>query len=111
MIESLDDRRKHTRVRLDGRVGGRACVLADFQLVAVSESGAELGMAVPLALESRCDITLNLHHVAVDLKGRVVNVQPPEESGLWHVGISFEDVDDLDRGLLEQFLERERQKA
>ena len=110
-MSDLEDRRKHTRVRLDGRMGGRACVLADFQLVAISESGAELEMEVPLAQDSRCDITLNLHHVAVDLKGRVINVQPPDKSALWHVGISFEDVNDLDRGLLEQFLERERQKA
>ncbi|HEY7515712.1 MAG TPA: PilZ domain-containing protein, partial [Vicinamibacteria bacterium] len=71
----MDDseRRKHTRLRLDGRMVGRATVMADFRVVALSESGASLEMSMPLALGSRCDLTLNLAHMAVDLKGRVVN--------------------------------------
>ena len=107
-----EDRRRHPRVRLDGRTGGRATVFADFQVVALSESGAELAMAVPLALGSQCDITLNLAHGSVDVKGRVVDIQSPREpERAFHVGIDFVSVDDLDRALLQSFLERERRKA
>lgn len=107
-----DDRRRHPRVRLDGRAGGRATVFADFRVVALSESGAELEMAVPLALGSQCDITLNLAHGSVDVKSRVVDVQPPQPPGdAYHVGVDFLSVDTLDQALLQSFLERERRKA
>ena len=107
-----DDRRRHPRVRLDGRTGGRATVFADFKVVALSEDGACLEMATPLAVDSQCDISLNLAHVTVELRGRVVHVdQPPSAGGAYHVGISFLNVDALDRALLESFLDRERQRA
>ena len=107
-----DDRRRHPRVRLDGRATGRATVFAEFNVVALSESGASLEMAAPLALDSSCDITLNLAHVAVDLKGRVVHVGPalrrrrrlPRRRRL-------REVDELDQALLESFLDRERHRA
>jgi hypothetical protein len=112
MAGSADDRRRHPRVRLDGRTGGRATVFADFKVVALSEDGACLEMATPLAVDSQCDITLNLAHVTVDLRGRVENVeQPPALGGAYHVGISFVKVEALDRALLESFLDRERQRA
>jgi hypothetical protein len=107
-----DDRRRHPRVRLDGRTGGRATVFADFKVVALSEDGACLEMAAPLAIDSECDITLNLAHVTVDLKGRVMDVeQPPDTAGAYHIGVTFVKVDALDRALLESFLDRERQRA
>lgn len=107
-----DDRRRHPRVRLDGRTGGRATVFADFKVMALSEDGACLEMATPLAVDSQCDITLNLAHVTVDLRGRVENVEQPSSlSGTYHVGISFVKVEALDRALLESFLDRERQRA
>jgi len=108
-----DDRRRHPRVRLDGRTSGRATVFADFKVVALSEDGACLEMAAPLAIDSQCDISLNLAHVTVDLRGRVVHIeQPPEAApGTWHIGISFVKVEALDRALLESFLDRERQRA
>jgi PilZ domain-containing protein len=107
-----EDRRRHPRVRLDGRTGGRATVFADFKVVALSEDGACLEMATPLAIDSQCDITLNLAHVTVDLRGRVVDIdKPPDTSGVYHIGISFVKVDALDRALLESFLDRERQRA
>jgi hypothetical protein len=100
MARDDDDRRRHPRVRLDGRTGGRATVFADFK------------MATPLAVDSQCDITLNLAHVTVDLRGRVVDVeQPSSASPVYHVGVSFVKVDALDRALLESFLDRERQRA
>ena len=112
MAGSDDDRRRHPRVRLDGRTGGRATVFADFKVVALSEDGACLEMSTPLAVDSQCDITLNLAHVTVDLRGRVVDVeQPSAAKPVYHVGISFVKVDALDRALLESFLDRERQRA
>ena len=107
-----DERRRYPRVRLDGRATGRATVFADFRVVAISETGASLEMETPLALDSSCDITLNLSHVAIDLKGRVVHVVPPPEgtSG-YEIGIDFLEVDELDQALLESFLERERHRA
>ncbi|HUG53419.1 MAG TPA: PilZ domain-containing protein [Vicinamibacteria bacterium] len=112
MAGSDDDRRRHPRLHLDGRTGGRATVFADFKVVALSEDGACLEMATPLAVDSQCDITLNLAHVTVDLRGRVVHVeQPPALAGAYHVGISFVRVEALDRALLESFLDRERQRA
>lgn len=107
-----DERRRHPRVRLDGRATGRATVFAEFKVLAISESGASLEMAAPLALASSCDITLNLSHVAVDLKGRVVHVDPPAADGRgYEVGIDFVEVDELDQALLDSFLERERHRA
>ena len=107
-----DERRRHPRVRLDGRATGRATVFAEFKVIAISESGASLEMEAPLALESSCDITLNLSHVAVDLKGRVVHVDPPVGDGAgYQVGIDFVEVDELDQALLDSFLDRERHRA
>ena len=111
MAGSEDDRRRHPRVRLDGRTGGRATVFADFKVVALSEDGACLEMSTPLAVDSQCDITLNLAHVTVDLRGRVVDVEQPAAAAVYHVGISFVKVEALDRALLESFLDRERQRA
>jgi hypothetical protein len=114
MALSMDaeERRRHPRVRLDGRTGGRATVFADFRVVALSESGAELEMAVPLAMGSQCDITLNLAHGSVDVKGRVVDIRSPGEPDRpFQVGVEFVSVDDLDQALLQSFLARERRKA
>ena len=111
-MTSDDERRRHPRVRLDGRATGRATVFTEFRVVAISESGASLRMAAPLALDSSCDITLNLSHVAIDLKGRVVQVTPPpsgEEA--YEIGVDFVEVDELDQALLLSFLDRERQRA
>jgi PilZ domain-containing protein len=112
-MTSDDERRRHPRVRLDGRATGRATVFTDFRVTAISESGASLRMAAPLALDSSCDITLNLSHVAIDLKGRVVHVEaPPEGDGDgYEIGVDFVEVDELDHALLLSFLDRERQRA
>src|SRR6188508_2004293 len=97
-----DERRRHPRVRLDGRATGRATVFTEFRVTAISESGASLRMAAPLALDSSCDITLNLSHVAIDLKGRVVHVEAPPagEGDGYEIGIDFVEVDELDHALL-----------
>jgi hypothetical protein len=107
------ERRRHDRIRVAGRMLGRATVLADFRIVAISETGASLEMDLPMALGSRCDLTLNLPHVSVDLKGRVVHVEAEgdEDEGPFAVGVEFESVEDLDRALLESFLDRERRRA
>lgn len=92
---------------------GRATVLAEFRIVALSETGASLEMDVPMAMGSHCDLTLNLPHVSVDLRGRVVNVQAqgPTDQPPWIVGVDFESVSDLDQALLQSFLDRERRRA
>jgi hypothetical protein len=106
------ERRRHTRVRLDGRMVGRATVLAEFRIVALSESGASLEMGMPMALGSQCDLTLSLSHVAVDLKGHVVHVEAaPGTQGLYLVGVDFREVQAVDQGLLMSFLERERRRS
>ena len=109
-MSSLEERRRHHRVRIDGRAGGRATVFADFKVVALSETGACLEMATPLAQDSECDITLNLSHTSLDVKGRVVHVENAED-GAYHVGIDFLRMDALDLTLLESFLQRESRRG
>jgi hypothetical protein len=111
MAKLADDRRKHPRVRLDGRTAGRVTVLADFRVLSMSESGALLAMQAPLALQSQCDLSLSLSHLSVDVQGHVVNVEAPgapEEP--YRVAVQFVNVEALDRGLLLSFLDRERQR-
>jgi hypothetical protein len=107
------ERRRHKRVRLDGRMEGRATVLASFRVTALSLAGATLEMAMPLAVGSRCDLTLNLSHLSVDVTGRIVHLGPAAGGApaRYLVGVEFVAIDTLDRGLLESFLERERRRA
>jgi len=107
------ERRRYPRVRLDGRLAGRATVLADFQVLSLSESGATLEMEIPMAMGASCDLSLNLSHVSVDLKGRVVHIEKPKrgaEGERYRVGVDFVRLQSLDRALLASFLERERRK-
>jgi hypothetical protein len=104
------DRRRHSRIRLDGRMVGRATVMAEFRVVALSETGAALEMEMPMAVGSRCDLTLDLNRVLVDLRGRVVGVESPgKEGGAYRVGVDFEGVEEGDARLLQEFLQRERE--
>jgi hypothetical protein len=106
------ERRRHSRIRLDGRMVGRATVMADFRVVALSETGAALEMTVPMALGSRCDLSLAMNDLAMDLKGRVVNVTPPEAGGeMYVVGVDFEDMSEDEAGMLASFLEQERRRG
>lgn len=98
-------------MRLDGRLAGRATVLADFRVISLSETGATLEMDIPMALGSSCDLSLNLSHVSVDLKGRVVHIDPPRHTGPFTIGVDFVRLQSLDRALLASFLERERRKS
>jgi hypothetical protein len=110
-MASKPERRRFDRVRLDGRLSGCATVLADFRVQSLSESGATLEMAIPMAPGSNCDLTLNLSHVSVDLHGRVVRVEDPSgERGAYVVVVEFARLQSLDRALLASFLERERRK-
>jgi hypothetical protein len=85
--------------------------MADFRVVALSETGAALEMDTPIAMGSRCDLSLDLAQVAVDLKGRVVNVEPPAKEGdAYRVGVDFEDIEETDAGLLQSFLQAERRR-
>lgn len=107
MAVSEDDRRRHPRVRLEGRAVGRATILAEFTVIVLSEKRATLEMDLPLAMGSTCDLVLTLDHGEVDLKGRVVQVQASQEDpARFHVGVDFTSVDELDRGLLLSFLDR-----
>ena len=111
LMSESEERRRHPRVRLDGRLEGRATVMADFRIVALSEDGASLEIAIPMSLGSECDLALNLAHVSVDLRGRVVHVEPPDPpGGAYTIGVDFEGVDALDLALLQSFLERERRR-
>jgi len=107
-VES-DERRRHARVRLDGRAAGRATIFADFKVVALSESGAFVEMSLPLALGSTCDLSLQLAHGQVDVRGQVVHVEPATEG--YRIGVEFLTVDDMDQALLDSFLDRERRKS
>jgi PilZ domain len=109
----VSERRRHSRINLDGSMVGRATVLADFRIVALSETGASLEMELPMAMGSLCDLSLSLPHGSVDLKGRVVHVGEPgeDETGRFVVGVDFESVPDFDQALLQSFLDRERRRA
>jgi hypothetical protein len=96
-------------VRLDGRAAGRATILAELRVVSLSETGASVQMDLPLALGSTCDITLQLMHGQVDLKGKVVNVQAADPG--YRIGVDFVSIDEADRALLDSFLERERRST
>jgi hypothetical protein len=81
-------------------------------VVALSENGATLEMDLPLAPGSVCDLSLDLDHGSVDLKSRVANViQAVASPSRYHIGVDFISVDELDRGLLLSFLDRERQRT
>jgi hypothetical protein len=110
MVER-DERRRHSRVRLEGQVRGRATVQPEFRVVALSEDGAALEMAVPLPVDASCDLTLNVAHLAFDVKGRVRNVQQREAGGPYVVGVDFEQPEPVPQALLEAFLERERGRS
>ena len=106
------ERRRYPRIPLDGRMVGRATLLADFRIVALSETGATLSMGVPMSLGSTCELTLNLSHVSIDLTGRVVNRRDDDAvEGPYLVGVDFENIDEIEAGLLQSFLERERRRV
>ena len=93
-----DERRRHTRVRLDGRAAGRATIMAELRVVSLSETGASVEMDLPLALGSTCDLSLQLMSGQVDLKGRVVHVEPAGSS--YRIGVDFVSIDEMDQALL-----------
>lgn len=105
------ERRRHSRVQLDGQVTGHATVQPEFKVVALSEAGAALEMAVPLPVDFHCDLTLNVAHLAVDVKGRVVSVSERRPGGPYVVGVDFDRPGAVPAALLEAFLERERWRS
>ncbi|MBN2370243.1 MAG: PilZ domain-containing protein [Vicinamibacteria bacterium] len=105
------ERRRFSRVRLDGRLSGKVTVVLDFRIVALSETGATIQLPFPLKAGLPCDLVLHLAHVSLDLKGHVTNLTPPlDADGPYQVGIHFDRPQSIDRALLESFLERERRK-
>jgi hypothetical protein len=106
-----DERRRHPRIRLDGRAIGRATVLAEFKVVGLWESGGTLELPLPLALGSTCDLTLTLGPGSVDLKARVVQVEPAESEPGFRVDVDFLTMDSDDEALLHAFLDREGRRA
>ena len=101
-----DERRRHPRVRLDGRAAGRATIFAPFHVVSLSETGALVEMDLPLAQGSTCDLTLNLSGGQVDVKSVVASVERGDPG--YQVGLDFVSVDEEDQPILKSFLERER---
>jgi hypothetical protein len=111
-MSSTSERRRYPRVRIEGRLEGRATVLADFRVLSLSETGATLEMDIPMAMGSACDLTLDLSHVSVDLKGRVVHIDDSRNgTPPYRIGVDFERLQSLDRALLASYLERERRKS
>ncbi len=81
-------------------------------MFSLSETGATLEMDIPMAMGSSCDLTLNLSHVSVDLKGRVVHIdKAPGANAPYRIGVDFVRLQSLDRALLASYLERERRKS
>jgi hypothetical protein len=104
------ERRRHPRVRLDGAMSGHATVLANFRVEDLSETGASLEMEIPLSLSSECVLSLNLAHAPVEVHGRVTRVERKPE-GPFVVNVDFHDIEPLDQGLLQSFLDRERRRS
>jgi hypothetical protein len=102
------ERRKHPRVRLDGRVGGQATISAAFKVVSLSEMGAAIEMPMPLPIGARCELRLNLEAM-LDVKTAVQNVQAPSKpGGPYQMGVEFKSLAPADKELLLSFLRRER---
>ena len=104
-----DDRRRHPRVRVDGRAAGRATIFAEFRVVAISETGASVEMTLPLAIGSTCDLALQLAGGQVDIVGRVVTAEPA--GPVYCIGVEFISVEEMDQPLLLSFVQRERGTA
>ena len=103
-----EERRRHPRIRLEGRAIGRATVLAEFRVVGLWENGGTLELPLPLALGSLCDLTLSLGPGSVDLKARVVQVEAVTEGPPgYRVNVDFLTMDPADQALLQAFLDRE----
>ncbi len=85
--------------------------MTDFRVVALSETGGSIEMDVPLLPGAVLDLSLQLAHTPVDLRGRVIEVQPPEGARAAHlIAVEFEGMSDVDAGLLSSYLQRERQR-
>ena len=108
MADKEKERRKHPRVRLDGRVGGQATISASFKVVSLSENGASIEMPMPLPIGARCELRLNLEAL-LDVKTAVQSVQGPDSpGGPYQMGVEFKGLAPTDRELLIAFLKRER---
>ena len=109
---TMTERRRAPRIRLDGRLEGQATVLAGFRVHSLSETGATLLMDIPMSVGASCDLSLNLSHVSVDIKGRVVRLESHEGAGAgYRIVVEFDRLHSLDRALLASFLERERRRS
>lgn len=110
MSDKDNERRKHPRVRLDGRVGGQATISAAFKVVSLSQTGALIQMPMPLPIGARCELRLKLE-AFLDVKSSVQNVRPPESpGGAYQMGVEFKGLAAADWALLEAFLKRERKE-
>jgi PilZ domain-containing protein len=104
-----DERRRHPRVRLDGRAAGQATVFAEFVVTSLTENGAQVEMEMPLALGSACDLTFNLEQGQVDVKGVVAGVE--KGAAGYRTSLDFLSVDEADQPALQSFLAQERERA
>ena len=108
MADKEKERRKHPRVRLDGRVGGQATISATFKVVSLSETGASIEMPMPLPIGARCELRLNLEAL-LEVKTAVQSVQASSSAGgPYNMGVEFKALSPADRDLLNAFLKRER---
>lgn len=108
MSDKDKERRKHPRVRLDGRVGGQATISAAFKVLSLSENGALIEMPMPLPIGGRCELRLNLEAL-LEVKTAVQDVQAPSKpGGPYQMGVEFKPLPPADRELLNSFLKRER---
>ena len=101
------ERRRHERVPQGGRVVGRATVMTELRVAALSEEGATLEAVMPMAPGSACDLSLNLGEGSLDLRARVRSVASLDggEGGPFEVKVEFESLDEADRAMLRFFLD------
>jgi len=93
---------------MDGRMVGRATVMTEFRVIALSETGGSFEMEVPMTVGSLFDLSLELSEESIDLRGRVVELSPPDHGrSAYVVAVEFEG-SEADAAALNSFLARER---
>lgn len=105
------ERRRRPRIRLDGRVPGRATLIADFGLMDVSETTATLEVSVPMAIGSPCHLTFDASDDPLELSGRVTRVDSPSlPGGAYRVSVDLSPLDALERARLLSLVEAGRRE-
>ena len=101
------DRRHVDRLKVDYPASyvqtDRPYVRRTARLTNLSMAGVKLVSSSRVETGELLDVTLALADREVSFKGRAVYVKPAEEEG-FELGISIEEIDDRQRGILIRFL-------